>query len=98
MKYHHVVHAEENAIFNSARIGARLSGSSMYVYGLPVCSHCAKAVIQSGISKVVFCCDLPAVDRRWLDEYSKTTALFHEARIAWLTFSPKDLERGPPSS
>ena len=33
--------------------GVPLMGSTLYVYGLPVCSDCAKGIIQSGIEKVV---------------------------------------------
>ena len=69
-KYQFVVHAELNAILNAS--GKRLAGSVLYV-GLFPCNECAKAIIQSGISEVVYLSDkyhnTPAMSssRRMLD-------------------------------
>ena len=52
-KYAFVVHAELNAILNSPR---SLAGCTLYVSLCP-CNECAKAIIQSGIRKVVYECD-----------------------------------------
>lgn len=49
-KYAYVVHAELNAILNAT---TDLRGSSIYVSLFP-CNECAKAIIQSGISEVVY--------------------------------------------
>lgn len=49
-KYAYVVHAELNAILNSPR---SVSGCTVYVSLFP-CNECAKAIIQSGIKKVVY--------------------------------------------
>lgn len=49
-KYPFVVHAELNAILNS---NADLHGCSVYVSLFP-CNECAKAIIQSGISRIVY--------------------------------------------
>lgn len=49
-KYPYVVHAELNAILNSKQ---DLRGCSIYVSLFP-CNECAKAIIQSGISKIVY--------------------------------------------
>lgn len=49
-KYPYVVHAELNAILNST---VRLDGCSIYVSLFP-CNECAKAIIQSGISEIVY--------------------------------------------
>ena len=53
-KYKYVVHAEANAIYNALANGAKLEGSTLYVTGLPVCHECAKAIIQTGIKRVVY--------------------------------------------
>ena len=37
-KYNLVVHAEMNAIYNAGLNGVSLKGSTLYVYGLPVCN------------------------------------------------------------
>ena len=52
-KYAFVVHAEVNAILNSPR---SLAGCTLYVSLFP-CNECAKAIIQSGIRKIVYECD-----------------------------------------
>lgn len=49
-KYPYVVHAELNAILNSKH---DLRGCSVYVSLFP-CNECAKAIIQSGITRVVY--------------------------------------------
>lgn len=53
-KYQFVVHAELNAILNAR--GKNLSGSTVYVALFP-CNECAKAIIQAGISEVVYLSD-----------------------------------------
>jgi dCMP deaminase len=52
-KYRLVIHAEMNALMNALYSGVSLNGATMYVHGLPVCSDCAKCVIQAGIKRVV---------------------------------------------
>ena len=49
-KYAFVVHAELNAILNSK---TNVEGCTVYVSLFP-CNECAKAIIQSGIKKVVY--------------------------------------------
>ncbi len=53
-KYQYVVHAELNAILNAS--GKKLAGATLYV-GLFPCNECAKAIIQSGITEVVYLSD-----------------------------------------
>lgn len=53
-KYPYVVHAELNAILNAQ--GKDLRGARIYVDLFP-CNECAKAIIQSGISEVVYLSD-----------------------------------------
>ena len=47
------VNAEANCIYNAAMNGISLNGATMYVYGLPACNECAKAMIQVGIKRIV---------------------------------------------
>ena len=49
-KYAFVVHAELNAILNASR---SVNDCSIYVSLFP-CNECAKAIIQSGIKKIVY--------------------------------------------
>ncbi len=53
-KYPFVCHAELNAILNS--YGREMNGSRIYVALFP-CNECAKAIIQSGISEVIYISD-----------------------------------------
>ena len=53
-KYMYVCHAELNAILNSGT--ADLRGAKLYSTLFP-CNECAKAIIQSGISEVVYLSD-----------------------------------------
>ncbi len=50
-KYPYVTHSELNAILNYR--GGSLEGSTLYVSLFP-CNECAKAIIQSGICKIVY--------------------------------------------
>lgn len=50
-KHSYVVHAEANAIYN--RTSSRVNGQVMYCTLFP-CRECAKAIIQNGITKIVY--------------------------------------------
>lgn len=52
-KYAYVCHAELNAILNSTK---NLKGCTIYVDLFP-CNECAKSIIQSGISEIVYLSD-----------------------------------------
>ena len=64
IKYSYVEHAERNAIYNAARHGIALRGCTMYLIGFGPpnvpCVDCARAVIQSGITRVVGYSSKPA--------------------------------------
>jgi len=47
-----MVHAEINAILNAIRNGAKLQDATIYCTLFP-CVECTKAIIQSGITKIV---------------------------------------------
>ena len=51
-KYKYIIHAEQNAIINAARLGRPTLGAVMYTIGMP-CTECAKAIIQAGIKEIV---------------------------------------------
>ena len=81
-KYPYVEHAERNAIFNAARKGISLDGSIMYIYsekGYYPCDECARAIIQSGITRVIMGW---AIDGE-TDKYSwgATQRMFKEAGV-----------------
>ena len=51
-KFFWIEHAERNAVFNAARMGVSLVGCTAYVNRFP-CADCGRALIQSGITRVV---------------------------------------------
>jgi dCMP deaminase len=51
-------HAEQNAINFAARYGIPIEGATLYTTHYP-CSWCAKSIVNSGISRVVFGEDYP---------------------------------------
>ena len=53
-KYPYICHAELNAILNN--IGMDLHGCKIYTALFP-CNECSKAIIQSGITEVIFLSD-----------------------------------------
>ncbi len=78
-KYKFVVHAEMNAIYNATYSGTSLDGATLYVYGLPICSECAKGIIQVGIKKVVIekCKELD----NWNESVMLSQEMFNEAGV-----------------
>lgn len=80
-KYPYVVHAELNAILNAN--GRDLRGSRLYVALFP-CNECAKAIIQSGISEVVYYGD------KYHDSDSSVAArfMFKKAGIRLTSYTP----------
>ena len=81
IKYKFVVHAEQNVIYNATYNGVSLDGATLYVWGLPVCSDCAKGVIQTGIKRVVM--PLQEIPDHWVDSWALTQLLLNEANIKW---------------
>ena len=79
IKYKYVVHAEMNVIYNATYNGVSLDGSTLYVYGLPVCSDCAKGVIQVGIKRVVM--PNQEIPDHWLESWNLTSRMFNEAGV-----------------
>lgn len=79
-KYKYIVHGEMNAIYNACHSGASLNGATLYVTGLPVCSECAKGIIQVGIKKVVM--QFPKdISQTWRDSMITTLKMFQEADV-----------------
>ena len=81
VKYKYVVHAEMNVIYNATYNGVSLDGSTLYVSGLPVCSDCAKGIIQVGISRVVM--KEENIPQHWAESWGMTAGMFDEANINW---------------
>jgi len=85
-KYKYMVHAEMNCIYNASLNGVSLNESTLYVYGLPVCSECAKGVIQVGVKKVIIYTPEVSLEEftgKWLDSFTITQNMFDEAELEY---------------
>lgn len=80
-KYKFVVHAEMNCIYNATLNGVSLRDADLYVSGLPVCSECAKGVVQVGIKRV-FMCYPEEIAEKWNESFEITSKIFREAGVA----------------
>ena len=88
-KYNYIVHAEMNAIFNASWNGVSLKGSTIYIYGLPVCHECAKGIIQTGIKRVIMC--YPEMVPHWENSTSISSSMFDEANVSYSDLPVKSL-------
>ncbi len=79
-KYFYVVHAELNAILHAER---ELTNCSLYVTSFP-CSECMKAIIQTGIKRVVYLHELSGSD--WENSRAATTKLAALAGVDIIRF------------
>ena len=74
-----------NCIYNASYNGISLNNSTLYVHGLPVCSECAKGVIQVGIKKVIM--RYPSkIDDRWISSFNDTSNMFTEAKVKFICY------------
>lgn len=81
-KYFWMEHAERNAIFNAARIGVSLVGSTIYITsGIPCCD-CTRGIISSGIT-TVYCkkTDTTANRSLWDEHAIRSLQMFKEANV-----------------
>jgi len=69
-KYDWIEHSERNAIYNAARIGVSLKGCTIYMGGIP-CIDCARAIIQSGITRIIYSSE----------EWAKWTSIKYDKRV-----------------
>lgn len=83
IKYKLIVHSEMNLIYNATFNGVSLDGSTVYVYGLPVCSECAKGIIQVGVKRIVMDTGHLEIPDIWKESWSNTKMLFDEVGIEY---------------
>lgn len=84
LKYPLTIHAELNAILSAAYSGHPLRGCTIYVSPLHPCSQCASAIVQAGITSVVFSSptmlDSDAA-ARWDENFRLAAGVFREAGV-----------------
>ena len=76
----YATHAEQNAIIQAARMGESIVGATLYCTHQP-CTICAKMIINSGISRIVY-------EQGYPDEFSMQ--LLHEAGVTIERIPPKE--------
>ena len=78
-KYLYTEHAERNAIYSAAQNGIKTKGCIMYLTWFP-CADCARAIIQSGIKKIV--CKKPDMnDEKWGGHFVAAIEILEETNI-----------------
>jgi len=87
-KFFWVEHGERNAIYNAARIGVVLQNCTIYVNRYP-CADCARAILQSGITKVV-CPPKPQFDGALDHSFDVAAVMFTE--VGMVVDHPAPLE------
>ncbi len=87
-KYLYVCHAELNAILNFRGNKKDLEGSKIYVALFP-CNECAKAIIQSGISDVIYLSD------KYHDEvnFIASRKLFDNCGVSYRKLDIKNIQK-----
>jgi dCMP deaminase len=81
-KYAYVVHAEENAVYNS---NAQTKGCTIYTTLFP-CNECAKTIIQNGIHEVVYASDKYHDQDIWV----ASRKMFDRAGVKYRQYTPEN--------
>lgn len=76
IKLKRVLHAEENAVFNSLKT----EGCTAYVTHFP-CAHCAAVLIQTGIERVVAFKASDEMASKWGADWELARGFFNEVEI-----------------
>jgi dCMP deaminase len=97
-KYLWTEHAERNAIYDAARRGVGLDGCTMYLPWFP-CMDCARAIVQSGIERLV-ALRPDLADRRWGEHFGAAIQLFRECGVGvdWVEDREALFSNSSPSS
>lgn len=90
-KYFWYAHAERNAIYNAARKGRSLTGSTIILNkGIP-CTGCAIGIIQSGIKRVI-CATVQIVGSKWKEEADRSVIMLKEAGVVVSYYNPEAMQ------
>lgn len=86
-KYLWTEHAERNAVYEAARLGLALNGSTMYLPWFP-CVDCARAIVQAGIVRLV-AYRPDGTDPTWGSQFPVALELLEESGVS-VDFVDKD--------
>ena len=76
----YAIHAEQNAIIQAAKLGSSIDGATLYCTHQP-CVICAKMIVNSGISRVIY-------EQGYPDEFS--LKIFEMAGVALERYTPEE--------
>jgi len=79
-KYTFIEHAERMAIYKAARYGVQLDGGEMYALWA-ACPDCARAIIASGIRRLV-CPVRPEAGERWKEPIAIADRMLADAGVS----------------
>ena len=84
-KYWYTEHCDRNAIYSAARNGIALEGATMYLTG-PPCCDCARGVVMSGLSLVVWPKNNPfenpgEVQERWRESVAASLEILEAGGV-----------------
>lgn len=73
-------HAERDAIANAHRRGLVMQGATMYTTRFP-CADCARAIVNSGIARVVYAGEIRLDDPKYGPSCSAALRIFRKALV-----------------
>lgn len=83
-----IVHAEQNALIAA---GSRAQGSTVYVWGKPICARCAGAIIQAGVKRIVAVSpEIGDQESKWARSGKFAAQMFSEAGVAMDFYAIED--------
>ena len=80
-KYFWFEHAERNAIYNAALIGASTEGCTMYLSCEIPCADCTRGIINSGIKEIVCKRDRVTHQEKWAESGQRSLTMLNEASV-----------------
>lgn len=80
-KYFWFEHAERNAIYNAALIGASTRDCVMYVTSGVPCPDCTRGIINSGIKKVICKAVCTTSQPMWKEHAKRSVVMLEESNI-----------------
>ncbi len=87
-KYTYFEHGERNAIYNAARNGVRVKGTTLFI-NAPPCSQCARGIIQSGIIRIIYPKFHAFINRPdWEEDIAIAREMMEEAEIKIFEHDP----------
>ena len=79
-KYDWIEHAERNAVYKAASAGIPLTGTTMYLNWSP-CHRCMRAVIASGVSRIVSSRGADVHHHRWGQSFQVAQQMCKESGV-----------------